>query len=833
MAPATLRIVALTLLAACLAGRAEARDEVAAATRVAELQAFADTLKQRARAHRLEAQRRAARAGLPLRRDLPGGGAMELQRFEPGQAPRFYITNNAGAADSTSTDELWPGGGLGLSLEGTSMLVGEWDGGAVYVDHPDLLGRAVQADGATEPSNHATHVAGTLVGSGGWLVPQARGMAYDADLEIYDWNDDAAEMAAAAAGGLLLSNHSYGIAAGWLYLGGAPPDTWWWIGGADPADVEDPYFGYYDSVAADWDTIARNAPYYLIVKAAGNDGLDVGPAPGEEYTVIDQDGDPLFVSDLPRNPDCTPLGYDCLPTQSGATNILTVSSVEDVPGGYNPVTGAAAVRLSGFSSRGPTDDGRIKPDLVGNGDLLISTWGDNPFYAVAAGTSMAAPNVTGSLLLLQEHYDNLNGSYLRAATLKALAIHTADEAGDHPGPDYWFGWGLFNAMTAAELISDAGSGPQIIEDSLSDAATDTHFFIASDADADLVATLVWADPAGTPVPLALDAPDLMLVNDLDLRVTKDATTYLPWILDPANPADAATRGDNVRDNVEQVVVEAGGTGIYFIEVSHKGALDGGADQPYSLIVSERPAAVGDLVTVLSEDFEGGLPAGWNISNEGGVSWEIRTPIAADPRYDNFTNGSGKFAMVDVEPVVETYTGLESPSVDLTDATVVTLKFESYFVFDTAETINVETSTDGGASWDEVWSYQGFNPFPTNYAVDLSTTLAGAADARFRFWFDSEGELYGNLWQVDDVLLEANLPVDPEPPTPDATCSGDAVDVQGLTFIGPASCTATVSLAMHNQVRLQDSAVVTISSPAVTLGGDFSVELGSTLSVSVD
>ena len=50
-------------------------------------------------------------------------------------------------------------------------------------------------------------------------------------------------MATAAIGGLLLSNHSYGIAAGWIYLGGAAPDGWWWIGGDGE---EDPNFGYYD-----------------------------------------------------------------------------------------------------------------------------------------------------------------------------------------------------------------------------------------------------------------------------------------------------------------------------------------------------------------------------------------------------------------------------------------------------------------------------------------------------------------------------------------------------------------------------------------------------------
>ena len=69
-------------------------------------------------------------------------------------------------------------------------------------------------------------------------------------------------------------------------------------------------FGYYDAESQLWDQIARDAPYYLPVKAAGNDRTDFGPAPGEEYTVIDQQGNFLFTSTLPRNPDCAPAGYD-------------------------------------------------------------------------------------------------------------------------------------------------------------------------------------------------------------------------------------------------------------------------------------------------------------------------------------------------------------------------------------------------------------------------------------------------------------------------------------------------------------------------------------------
>ena len=133
--------------------------------------------------------------------------------------------------------------------------------------------------------------------------------------------------------------------------------------------------------------------------------------------------------------------------------------------------------MTGFSSWGPTDDGRIKPDLVANGWLLVSTYGQDPYYAPALGTSMATANVTGSLLLLQEYYQDIygTGNFMRAATLKALAIHTADEAGTADGPDYRHGWGLLNTRSAAQLITAHSIGApqqQIIEGSLTDGATD-------------------------------------------------------------------------------------------------------------------------------------------------------------------------------------------------------------------------------------------------------------------------------------------------------------------------------------------------------------------------
>ena len=726
--------------------KATAQSDVALATKQSKLQALSDKLKKRDVTNRRLVEEFADRVGIPVRRELSDGKVLELQRVSPDNPPIFYITNNSDAADTVSTEKVWPGGSAGLNLDGSGMTVGEWDGGAIFADHWDFIGRVTQVDGATLVSGHSTHVAGTLIGSGEGLEPRSRGMAYAAQLNAWDWNSDTAEMASAAADGLLLSNHSYGIAAGWLYIGAASPNTWWWIGGAEDFDVEDPYFGYYDAQSQLWDQIAFDAPYYLIVKAAGNDRSDIGPSAGEEYTVIDQSGNPLFTSTLPRNADCTPVGYDCLPGNSVAKNVLLVGAVDNVPGGYSPLAGPSQVLMTPFSGWGPTDDGRIKPDVVGNGLLVLSAWPDYQ-YAVASGTSMAAPNVTGSLLLLQEHYEDIHGTgnFMRSATVKALAIHTADEAGDADGPDYAFGWGLLNTRIATEVITEDGGGDhQIIESSLADGAENTIQFEVTQSDSILTATLVWMDPPGTPGALTLDSPTLMLKNDLDLRITRSPSTYLPWVLDPATPAAAATKGDNFRDNVEQVEVAGGGTGTYTIKVSHKGTLLNNANQNYSLIISSTPAPLTGSSLLINENFSNGLPAGWSVETISGVNWTFNL-------VDNGTGGSGQFAMVDNQYNL-TNTSLQTHTLDLSTATAVVLRFKSYFLFDLLESINVDISTDGGTSWSNAWQFQGF-ALPSLYTLDLSGALSGQANVKLRFRFDSGYDNYGNLWQIDDVELE--------------------------------------------------------------------------------
>jgi hypothetical protein len=521
--------------------------------------------------------------GWTIRRRSGDGGFAELRGLDNLGFPRYLTTfGNTPTSATTGTNQVQPGGATGLNLSGSSSFLANrlavWDAGWVLAAHQEFAGKSILLRDTSSVADHATHVAGVMVAKG--VNPQAQGMAFNmGSLLSYSFNNDVAEMNRAASG-LLISNHSYGDFAGWDY--NTPSARWEWYG--LPGDSVDYAFGFYDTRAQAWDRIAYNAPYYLMVVASGNSRGLTGPAVGGTYWGYSSRTNPTFV-----NKGARPAGissnnsYDTTPGSSNAKNILTVGAVNTLPNGPS---GSADIKIASFSSIGPTDDGRIKPDIVGDGVNVLSTGSSNvSAYSPLSGTSFATPNVSGSLLLLQEYYAQKNsGAFMRAATLKGLACHTAIDAGN-AGPDYIYGWGLLNMPRATELITNNNLKSQIRENNLTQAQTQTFTVVAS-GDGPLSATISWTDPQGIPVADGTINSRLpKLINDLDIRVSDGTTTLLPWVLDFINPSAPATRGDNIRDNVEQVFIANATPGkTYTITVSHKGALQSGA-QAYSLIVS--------------------------------------------------------------------------------------------------------------------------------------------------------------------------------------------------------------------------------------------------------
>src|SRR5690606_26022416 len=214
-------------------------------------------------------------------------------------------------------------------------------------------------------------------------------------------------------------------------------------------------------------------------------------------------------------------GYDTLPPTAVAKNILTVGACYDIPGGYSTPDD---VVIAPFSAFGPTADGRIKPEIVAAGirdeagsrnplgvdgsiqpGFNSSDPTNNDLFYLQTGTSFSAPVVTGGLSLVLQRRHQIRPSWatndwpIQASTLRALAVHTADEAGSSPGPDFRHGYGLFNALSATKLVdADAvvGNKPHVKEMYLSNFVNGSFKIRAVSGSQPLKVTIAWTDPAG-------------------------------------------------------------------------------------------------------------------------------------------------------------------------------------------------------------------------------------------------------------------------------------------------------------------------------------------------
>lgn len=537
-----------------------------------------------------------------------------------GDMPDYLAPHDLAAAVTISTTNVWPGAPTGFNLTGTNRAISMWDEASPRLTHQEFGARVSVLDGSTNLSHHSTAVAGMIAAAGLNLVglgPAAKGMAYEAQVQARSFTLDLGEMTGAiGTNQMRLSNQSYGTIAGW-YFDGA---TWYWFGNAEISGTEDPRFGNYTTNSSDFDTLIQNTPTYLQVWSAGNDQAEAPPVQPTNH--VERTG----VTNSFRPADGDAGGFDTLAQQASAKNVLTVGATYALPSGY---TSPTSLLLAPFSSCGPTDDGRIKPDVVADGVTnLVPIAGSDNNYFYWQGTSFSAPSVCGSVGLLAQLQKQLqpNAGDLLASTLKALVIHTADSGTTNFGPSYRFGWGLMNTRTAATLInSNATHGLKnyVREVRLTNSTFIEFPVVALGGTNPLKATICWTDPSGVPNSVTnLDNPTAKLVNDLDLRVVSPTgTTNLPWILNPdltnktsAARSAVATTGDDNRNNVEQVRVAQPTNGTYLVRVTHKGNLQSNATQWVSILLSgvvpqQPPAlAINQIVQTATNQIAIGWPA---------------------------------------------------------------------------------------------------------------------------------------------------------------------------------------------------------------------------------
>jgi len=295
-----------------------------------------------------------------------------------------------------------------------------------------------------------------------------------------------------------------------------------------------------------------------MVCSAGNDGND--NSSNAEPLDGNSSFDKLYEASTSKNNLVVANGYD-----------LSINSDGEVVGSIN---------LDSSSSEGPTDDYRVKPDITGNGTSVYScTDASDSSYASWYGTSMASPNVAGSVLLLQQLYNEQNGNFMYSSTARGLALHNASDGG-MVGPDARYGWGYMNTKKAAECILNSGSTAEVREFVLEDG--DSYSFqVTADGNNPLLASICWTDKHSNNINTGPNANTFLpvLESDLDLRLTKGASTYMPWKLTGVN---SNAKGDNIVDNFERVDID-GASGVYTLTVSHKGTL--AEPQRYSLILT--------------------------------------------------------------------------------------------------------------------------------------------------------------------------------------------------------------------------------------------------------
>ena len=526
---------------------AQAKEDVRKITAGYDVNAISKKIVESKAKSILERQRAVEKAtlfGWPVRKVNDDGSIVELIKLDSFGNPVYYTTEDAAQSLATRVNHVNSGGSLNFNLNGQGMVARIWDGGRVRGTHNLFTNRVINVDDVTSStfSQHSTHVTGSVIASN--AIANARGAAYQASARTFNWTDDESEVLSEVLGGMLLSNHSYGIPL---------------VNPVNTPPINPLFVGSYLQDARTWDEISFLSPYYLMVVSAGNNGTD-------------------------NNSDPSSAGFDKLIGNKVCKNNLVVANCQDVTiNAAGIITSPVVINAS--SSQGPADDRRIKPDITGNGTGVLSTSnGTDSATATLSGTSMASPNVMGSLLLVQQNAKNISNNFLNSATLKGLATHTADDCGQ-VGPDPIFGWGLLNTKACVETLNQNGLSTWVSEEVLNQGQTFTMTVKAVGGSVPLVVSGTWTDVPGAANNTGIvNSTNPALVNDLDIRVTRGSVISFPWSLTADAAADAVQNLDNKVDNVENVRVSAPVTGDYIITVTHKGTLVGGK-QPFSLVVT--------------------------------------------------------------------------------------------------------------------------------------------------------------------------------------------------------------------------------------------------------
>jgi subtilisin-like proprotein convertase family protein len=438
-------------------------------------------------------------------------------------------------------------------------------------------------------------------------------------------------------GGFSLNTTLTGVTEN-AYAGGARISNNSWGTGSLSA------WGDYSARSREYDQLVRDArpsqagnQAMVEVFAAGNDGEGNQSEPGE-----------------PGNE-----GYGTISAEGSAKNVITVGAAEGVrtledlnPDCDPPNTGADSARdIVDFSSRGPTDDGRLKPDLVAPGTHVTGAAPQHggytgagvchafltgtTFYSVVSGTSQATPQVSGAAALLRSWYQRTKSVEPSPALTKALLINTATDLADGdggkgasiaPGPNTDQGWGRVNLGNVFDATARAFHD-QLPADVLgASGQSRTRTYAVQSTSKPVKVTLAWTDAPGP-------TTGNPVMNNLDLVVDARGETYNGNVFDGS--ASRTGGSADSRNNVESVYLPAGTSGRFAVKVVGTNISGNGipgnadsTDQDFALVVSNAveqasPVLVHDATTIDDTPAAGGDGDG---ALESGESFRLRETV---------------------------------------------------------------------------------------------------------------------------------------------------------------------------------------------------------------
>jgi hypothetical protein len=534
-----------------------------------------------------------------------------------------------------------------LGYDGSTQIVGIADtglgGGTATTAHVDIPSSRVAAiynwpgvsdscwtitdDGAVDvDSGHGTHVAVSVVGDGS-PTGVAKGTAPGARL-VFQSTENWATMKGLCA---LYYPNGY-------YLTGLPTDLRTLFQQAYTAGARIHSNSWGSAAAGDYTADSAYADEFswtnkdmLITFSAGNEGIDANSdgiidndsigAPGTAKNVLTVGATENQRTD--GYPCDTSLSYTACAAQGGLNSIFTWGSAWPADYPANPIkddpSAGNAQQMAAFSSRGPTDDGRIKPDVVAPGSWILSGYSDlyqqgydasaNPknsayqydgygfpysqAYKYLSGTSMSNPLTAGGAAVVRDFYSKAHSIQASGALVKATLINSATDMldenndgandNDYPIPNNHEGWGLVN-------LANATDGTAQFVDNLSGLSTGgsaTYSYSVSTTGSPLKITLGWSDFPST------EAAAINLVNNLDLTVTSPSgTVYRGNVFSGGWSAAGGTA--DTRNNVENVYIQSAAAGTWVVRVSGTNVPQG--LQPFALVVDGNLGVAGPTPT---------------------------------------------------------------------------------------------------------------------------------------------------------------------------------------------------------------------------------------------